>query len=281
MTSTKASRIAALLFTLILVVSACGKDDNATVSSEGSGSGSGTGSSAEAIDTIATGKLTVCSDIPYAPFEFEEAGNVVGIDPDLMRAVGHDLELDVVFQDTDFDGIFAALAARKCDVIASSVSITDERKKANDFTDGYFEINQSLLVRVGDKSTVDSLEKLSGRVVGVQSETTGAAFANERAKDAGFKVKEFTGADEMFTALKAKQVDGLVQDFPINAYNARVTGDTFVAKVFTDTEKEQYGFVVRKGNDELRKAIDKALDGLRASGGYDKILGKYLTASEG
>jgi ABC-type amino acid transport substrate-binding protein len=247
-------RLLALLFAIALIGAACGDDD------DGGGDASGAGGDAS-FETIEEGTLTVCSDIPYAPFEFEEDGELKGIDIDLMKAIGEELDLDVEF--------------------ASSVSITDERKENNAFTDGYFEINQSLLVRKGEESSIQGLDDLEGKTVGVQSETTGAAYAEERADDNGYEVKEFTGADELFTALKAKQVDAVLQDFPINSYNAEKSGDTAIATVFEEDEKEEYGFVVKKGNDALVDALNEALDAIRDSGRYDDILEEYLGEAAG
>lgn len=253
-------RFFALLLVAATLSAACGDSDD--------------GESAGGL--VEEGKLTVCSDIPYAPFEFEEDGELKGVDVDLMKAIAAELDLEAEFRDTDFDGIFAALAAGNCDVIASSVSITDERKEENNFSAGYFEINQSLLVRKEDGATYKDLASLKGKVVGVQSETTGAAFAEEQCATAGCEVKEFTGADELFTALKAKQVDGVLQDFPINAYNADTTGDSVVSAVFDSEESEEYGFVVPKDQPELLADIDRALEALRENGEYDKILEEYL-----
>lgn len=281
--SQKFPRLLALLAAGALLLASCGgSDGKSTTGAEGdatttTASGSGDGSAAADVgDLVKDGKLTVCSDIPYAPFEFEEKGELKGIDVDLMKAIAKDLGLEATFRDTDFDGIFASLAAGNCDVIASSVSITEERKKANDFTDGYFEIQQSLLVRKGDETKYKDFASLKGKTIGVQSETTGADFAKGEASKAGVEVKEFTGADELFTALKAKQIDGIVQDFPINSYNAETTGESVVSTTFESGTPEQYGFVVPKNRPKLLKAIDDSLAGLRSGGEYASILKTYL-----
>lgn len=247
--------------TLAAAAAACGDSGGATA--------------AGGVKLVKGGKLTVCSDIPYAPFEYEDNGKVVGIDADIVRQVATNLKLEATFVDTDFDGIFAALAAKKCDMIASSVTITDERKKANDFSNGYYDINQSLLVRKADAAKYTDLPALKGKTVGVQSETTGADYAKAQASANGFTVKEFTGADDMFSALRANQVDALLQDYPVNAYNATKTGESVVTKLFT-TQKESYGFVVRKDNAALTTAINSALDTLKKDGSYDKIIESYL-----
>lgn len=269
--------LAVLLAIVALTFAACGDSDGDDLDSgSGSDETTTTAEPADIEDTVEDGKLTVCSDIPYAPFEYEEDGEVTGIDVQLMQAIAARLGLEAEFRDTDFDGIFASLAAGNCDVIASSVSITDERKQVNNFTDGYFEINQSLLVRKGDEGTYAGFAALKGKTVGVQSETTGAAFAMEECEEAGCEVKEFTGADELFTALKAKQIDGVVQDFPINSYNAETTGDTVVSATFEGEEPESYGFVVPKDKPKLLAAMNEALGELRDGDEYDAILEEYL-----
>jgi polar amino acid transport system substrate-binding protein len=270
-----------LLLALSLLVAGCGDsggDDLDAGSATDTDETTTTAEAADVEDLVEDGTLTVCSDIPYAPFEYEEDGETKGIDVELMRAVAAKLGLEASFRDTDFDGIFAALKADSCDVIASSVSITDERKQENDFSDPYFEIQQSLLVRAGDEDEYKDFASLKGRTIGVQSETTGAAFATEECEEAGCEIKEFTGADELFTALKAEQIDGIVQDLPINSYNAETTGDTAVSATFEANEAEQYGFVIPKDKPKLRAEINAALEELREDGTYDEILEEYLGA---
>lgn len=271
-----ARRFAVLLTVVAVAVSACGKDDKKAATDTTSVTDA---SGLVKLDTVKAGSLTACSDIPYAPFEFEQEGKVVGVDADIVRAVAGRLGLTAEFRDVDFDGIFAALKARQCDIVASAVSITDERRKTLDFSDGYFEINQSLLVRSGDERTYPDLAALKGRTIGVQSSTTGADYA--RANAPGVTIREYTGADEMFTALVARQIDGIVQDFPVNAYHAKTTGQTVVATTFTEVGKEQYGLVIPKGDTAMKDAVDGALSEIRADDTYPTILRQYLGDTAG
>ncbi|MFN8015783.1 MAG: transporter substrate-binding domain-containing protein [Acidimicrobiia bacterium] len=230
--------------------------------------------SADSLNLVESGKLTVCSDIPYAPFEFLDGSKVVGIDADILRAIAKKLDLEANFVDTDFDAIFAALKSGKCDVIASSVTINDERKKANNFSDPYYTISQSILVAKDNESKLTDLDKLNGKVVGVQSETTGEAFAKDNASKNGYTVKSFTGADEMVAALKSGQIDAVIQDYPINAYDAKTSGKTVVTKQFDGNEN--YGIVIPKDSTDLLKKINTALSDIKESGDYDKIVNTYL-----
>ncbi len=306
--STRTRRFSVVLFVSVgLLASACSSDSADTTAAPAATEASAPGTEAVAAETAAVGaeseaaaaeteaaaagaeltlikpgRVTVCSDIPYAPFEYYENGadgKVVGIDVELVEAITADNGLTADFIKTPFDGIFAALAAGQCDIIASSVSITDERKKSNDFTDPYFTIQQTILVRSADAATLTDTPALKGKRVGAQAATTGAEFANAEGAKNGFEVTEFQGADEMIAALKAGQVDAAIQDSPVNGYAAtRSEGELTVSKVF-EGEGEAYGFVVPKSNPALRDAMNASLTELRDSGKYKEIGAKYLGAA--
>lgn len=312
MKSTRIARLAAISAALMLTLAACGSSsapaDTATSESvaetvagdvtetTAAGETTETSAPAESADTTAApaaaaeltlkspGKVTVCSDIPYAPFEYYENGadgKIIGIDAELVEAIAADNGLTADFIKTPFDGIFAALAAGSCDIIASSVSITDERKEANDFTDPYFTIQQTILVRSTDAGTLNDTPALKGKKVGAQTATTGADFAKKEGEANGFTVTEFQGADEMITALKAGQVDAVIQDSPINGYAAtQSNGELVVSKVF-DGAGEAYGFVIPKSNTALRDAMNASLKELEDTGKYKEIITKYLGAAAG
>lgn len=263
---------------LVLATGACSSDDKGSSSSNTTVAATGPAAGTK-LKTVSEGKLTACTDSPYAPFEFEENGQFDGIDIELVRALAGRLALSPEFVDVDFDGIFSALNAGKCDIVASSVSITEERQKTLDFSDGYFKINQSLLVRKGDEAKYTDLPALAGKTIGVQSATTGADFANANAE--GAIVKEFTGADELFTALKAQQVDAVLQDLPVNAYRAKTAGDSVVTKTFTEGEPEQYGLAMKKGQTELKAALDGALMQVKSDDTYPTILRRFLGDNAG
>lgn len=261
---TRSSRVLASLAALSLVLAACGGSDSDTASES-------------TLKTIADGKLTVCSDAPYEPFEFQDENGVwTGFDMDLMRGIAEDngLELEVTVQ--PFDGIWLAPQAGTCDAVASSMTINDERKQNADFTEGYFDSYQSLLVRTEDKDTLNSLESIAGKTIAVQTGTTGEAFAKENAPTA--KIQSFDDASAMFLALESKQVDGVLQDFPINAFRAVKQGTSAVSAEFKDVI-EQYGFSVAKGNTELLAAMNASLAEMRENGKYDEIFAKYFGAS--
>lgn len=226
---------------------------------------------------VKDGDLTVCSDIPYAPFEFYEDDaktKLTGFDVDLISHLAEDLGLEPEFKTTPFDSIIQSLAAGDCDVIASATTITDERKEKVAFTDPYFDADQSLLVNKSDAENYKKLEDLKDKTIGVQSGTTGADYA-EKNKPEGATVKEFPGADDMFAALASGDADALLQDFPVNSYRALKNPDKLVVTE-TFTTGEQYGFATTKENESLAEALSAVLADTHDDGDYDEIFEKWF-----
>jgi polar amino acid transport system substrate-binding protein len=156
-------------------------------------------------------------------------------------------------------------------MVASAMTITEEREANLDFTDGYYESEQSLMVPAG--SDIASIEDLDGKSVGVQQGTTGKSYTEENAPE-GAEILSFPGDAEMFSAIKAGQVDALLQDLPVNVEHAKDGEYEIVEKYSTD---EEYGFAVKQDNTALLEAINDQLAELRDNGTYDEIYNKYFS----
>lgn len=269
------ARLVLVLLAVVSLGAACSDDDKGDATPRTTDTGPKTVTEqGEALETTSEGKLTVCTDIPRVPYAFEENGAVVGLDVEIVRAVAGRLGLPPEFRDTDTAALLDALAEGTCDAVASSVTITDERKKTVDFSEPYLDVVQSLLVRKADAGRFTTFAALQGRTVGAQSGTAGSDVADKEAAPQGVTVKKLKTADELFAALKAGEVDAVVHDEPVNAYNAATTGDTAVSARLA-TPKVQYGIAVPKGDDELRTAIDDALKRIRTDDTYNTILRTY------
>jgi polar amino acid transport system substrate-binding protein len=118
---------------------------------------------------------------------------------------------------------------------------------------------------------------LDGASIGVQSGTTGEAYANENAT--GAEVKSFEDSDGLFAALEAGEIVAILQDLPVNGY--RSTQDETVVVIETYPTDEQYGFAVKKGSTELLEFLDTGLATLRDDGTFDEIFATYFGDSEG
>ncbi|MEY2969509.1 MAG: hypothetical protein RIQ64_2136 [Actinomycetota bacterium] len=290
------SRIAAPVLALGLILAACGDDNSSSTdettapaeetttaeTTETADTTSGTeDNTATEVDVaslglIADGKLTVCTDAPYPPFEFQDetTNEWTGFDMDVVReiaaGIGEGLELAVTVQ--PFDGIWLAPKAGTCDMVASAMTITEERQANALFTDGYFDADQSLLVRAEDEDTLNSLEALAGKTIAVQTGTTGESYAEENATDA--TLKSFDEPAAMFLALEGKQVDAILQDLPVNAERALKDDKTVLTATFPTGE--QYGFAVAQDNTALGDALNAGISELKANGKYDEIYAKYF-----
>ena len=263
----------------VLAAGACSDDDDEGTEGQTSDTSAGAPVTGKALATVQEGKLTACTHVPNPPFEFEQDGQFDGIDIELVKAVAGRLALGPDFKVVDAGSLLAALEDRQCDLVASSLAITEERRETVDFSDAYFEVRQALLVRTGAESTSDGLAELSGRTIGVQSGSTGAGFAQENAK--GATIREFADADELFAALEAGRIDAAVHDLPVGAYRATTTGRTAVAKTFTEGDPVHYGFALRKGETDLKRTIDDALRQVRSDDTYPTILRRFLGDTAG
>ncbi|MGA9746755.1 MAG: transporter substrate-binding domain-containing protein [Nocardioides sp.] len=223
---------------------------------------------------VEAGKLTVCTHLPYEPFQFKEAGEIVGFDVDLMDLVAEDLGVEQTIVNTPFETIETgqAMATGKCDIAAAGMTITDERARVMDFADPYFQATQALLVKKG--AGFDSLESLSGETVGVQANTTGKAYAQDNAPD-DVELKTFEDLALLTSAVKTGDVAAGINDNGVLYDYADQNPDTEVTAEF-DTG-EEYGFAVAKdANDELVATVNTVLSEAVEDGTYEKIFREYF-----
>lgn len=254
-------RTPALLLVLALLAAACGGGDDG-----GSGDGS-------ALATVTPGTLTVCTDSPYPPMEYEENGEFTGFDIELMRAIAADNGLELAVNNTGFDPITSGLAmeAGDCDIAAASITITPEREQNIDFSDPYFTADQSLLTK--KDSGLSALDQFDGKRLGVQTGTTGEIYANDNAT--GAEIVSFENPGDLFTALDAGTIDGVLQDIIPNA--AQAAEDDSVAVVETYPTAEEYGFATKEeGAEDILAAVNASLAKLQGDGTFDSLYDQFF-----
>ena len=217
--------------------------------------------------------LKVGSDTTSPPMESIDpaSGQIVGFDIDVVNAICAKINCQAEFVTTGWDGIFAALDQGSFDLVASGVSITDERKKAMDFTDPYIVNSQAVLTRAEDQGITLEKFKAEGKKLSAQANTTDAQVAE------GVVGKENVAAYDSFSAaiiaLKNKDVDGVV----INGANAAAYEREFAGELVAsikDLESDPLGLVFRKG-DENVAAFNEGLKAIKEDGTLDKLVAKY------
>ncbi|CAL9618589.1 Membrane-bound lytic murein transglycosylase F [Streptomyces sp. enrichment culture] len=233
----------------------------------------GTKTAAGGVELVKAGQLTTCTHLPYPPFQSEIDGKVQGFDVALIDLVADDLGVKQDIVDTPFENFKtgAFLNSGECDLAAAGMTITEERKKNVDFSDPYFDATQAVLA---DKdSGISSVADLEGEKVGAQAQTTGEDYA----KSQGLDPVSFESSDAVLNGLRTGQVDAVVIDYPVvqGWLKDKANADAFEVAEQINTG-EQYGFTVKKGNDKLREAINKAIADAKADGTYKKLYEQWI-----
>jgi len=238
---------------------------------DGGGSGDGTPGAAAGNDVI-----VVAHEASFPPMEFiDDSGAMVGFDIDVIDALAAAAGLKVEHRNVAWEGIFGALKTGEADVIASSVTITEERKQQFDFTRPYYKAGQSLLVRKGQEAQFPNLDALKGKTLGVQIGTTGGEYLTRLG---GFNLKQYNTAGMAIIDLANGQVDAVIIDKPVADYHAAKKPE-FRDKVVVVGEphtEEAFGFVVDRGNRELLDKLNAGLEKIEGDGTLAKLEQKWF-----
>ncbi|SFA78943.1 amino acid ABC transporter substrate-binding protein, PAAT family [Amycolatopsis marina] len=259
-------RAFALLSALALAVTTAGCAEQVNTGGDSEAGGE--------IALIKEGALTTCTHLPYPPFQFSKDGETVGFDVDLVDLVAEDLGVEQQIEDTSFEGIESgqSFETGQCDLAAAAITITDVRDKVMDFSDGYFDANQVLLVK--KDSGIAGMDDLKGKTLGVQLGTTGEKYGEENKEKFGYTTRQFEDLALLQTAVKTGQVQGGINDNFVMYEFAKDNPDTEVAEEFETGE--QYGIAVRSGNGALVAKINEVLAKAKSDGTYDQIYEKWF-----
>jgi polar amino acid transport system substrate-binding protein len=233
------------------------------------------GFAAQAQDAI---KFGVAAE-PYPPFSSKDAsGKWVGFEIDLMDAVCAEMKAKCELVEVAWDGIIPSLQEKKIDVIWSSMSITDKRKQVIDFTEMYYD-TPAMFVAAKSSDIQISDDGLKGKIIGVQTSTTHADYAQKEYGDVA-EIKIYDTQDNANADLVAGRVDVLLADaIALDAFlKSDVGGDFEVKAQAPDDPVFGYGVGggMRKEDDELEKSLNLAIDTLLKNGKYNEIAKKYF-----
>ena len=248
----------ALVLAVALILAGCG-------GAGGGGGGQGGGGGEQ---------ITVASDIAYPPFEFTKNGKPVGFDIDLMREIGKRAGFTPEFKNVTFDGIIPGLGNNLYDASISAMTITEEREQKIDFSEPYFNADQSLMVQSG--SDIKSVDDIGDGTVGVQIGTTGELKAKEfkeQGKITG-EVRTYDTITDAFAALENGQIDAIINDLPVSLDKANQSNGTLEVVQNIPTG-EQYGIAFPKDS-ELVEPVNKALQEIKEDGTYAKIYEEWI-----
>jgi polar amino acid transport system substrate-binding protein len=224
-------------------------------------------------------KIIVGTSADYPPFEFVEDGEIVGFDIELITSLLEELGYTVEVQDIGFDSLVPSLVSGKIDVIAAAMTITPEREEKIDFTDSYFNSNQSILVRADSDFNITEDEDLSNLIIGAQTGTTGELWVIENlinitnATMTDDQLKRYDTYTLAVLDLDNGNVDALILDYPVAESFAKDEDRT--VEYFISTE-EHFGFGVSKGDTELLDGLNEELEIFMESDEWTTLLNKYF-----
>jgi glutamine transport system substrate-binding protein len=225
------------------------------------------------VSSHAVDKLVVAVDTAFVPFEFKHGKHYVGFDIDLWAAVAKELNLNYTMKPMDFGGIIPALQTKNIDLALAGITITDERKKAIEFSDGYY--TSGLLVMVNaDNTTVKSIDDLNGKVVAVKSGTSSVDYAKQHINTT--HLRQFPNIDNAYMELGTNRADAVLHDTPNILYFIKNTGAGRFKTVGDSLKAQKYGIAFPKGNDEFRIKVNSTLKTLRDNGTYNEIYKKWF-----
>ena len=246
----------------LLALTACGSD---------SGSAEPSADAAGGPVFLNAGKLTVCSDIPYVPFEFKEkdSDKIVGFDMDIAAEIAKDAKVELNVIDASFDSIESGLFKSQCDIAISSLSITEARAKKMNFSTPYLDDDLVLVAKNG--SGITDLETSKDKKIGVQQATTGEKYAKEQGLT---QVVGYEDAGLQTQALLAGQVSGLLGNQSVMRYSIKDHKDFAVVAEFKTGE--QLGVGVPLEQAATLELVNGTLKRLADSGEMDKLKAKWF-----
>lgn len=221
------------------------------------------------------GTLVVALNPEFAPFEFktlvDSKDTIVGADVEIAKAIAEELGVDVKFSSMSFNNVLASLQSGKADIAISGISATEERKKAYDFSDPYYEAENVILIRKTDIDKYTDTDSLDGLSVGTQKGSIQETVASEQLT--GAKVVSLTQNSEMINELKNSQIEAVVLEKPIAEGYVVNNSDLTISDItLTSDDADAYAVALPKGSTKLTKKVNKVIKELKESGKIDQFI---------
>jgi polar amino acid transport system substrate-binding protein len=219
-------------------------------------------------------ELIVGMEMAFPPFEMlDSSGQPAGVSVEMARAMGRYLNRPIRFENIPFDGLIPSLKTGKIDLIISSMTVTEDRKKSIDFSDPYLKMGLAILA--AKNSSIQSINDVDqpGRNVVVKKGTTGDIYAIQHFKNANLLVLN----DQSACAIEVAQgkADCFIYD-QISVFENWKKFETTTRAILQPFTQEEWAMGIKKGNDALRTQINAFLKEFKDSGGFDALGDKFF-----
>ncbi|MDR0447203.1 MAG: ABC transporter substrate-binding protein [Treponema sp.] len=228
--------------------------------------------------TLTKGVLMIGMEIGYPPMEYydEDGSTPIGFDVEMGKAIAAKMGLEARFIDTGWDGIFAGVETSRYDCIMSSVTITPERQAVHNFSKPYIGNAMAIVTLKNSSFKPRNPQELTGLGVSYQAETTAKFFMAKLVEDGlNYTAFEYDKVMSCFDELELGRVDVIVTDSVVALDYTTVPNSIFEITWLGEPD-EFFGICIKKGNNALTNAIDKALDELFADGTMKRISERIL-----
>ena len=225
-------------------------------------------------------KIVVATESEFAPFEFKSLINgkdtLVGADVELAKAIGEKLGVKVEFSVMSFDNVLASVQSGKADIAIAGISVTDERKKAYDFSDSYYTAENVVIVKKDKVNDFTSTESLAKQTVGTQKGSVQETVAKKQIPKAS--VVSLASNGEMINELKSGQIQAVVLEKAIAEGYISQNNDLTLSNFNLKSDgSDAYAVATRKGSDDLLKEINAVIKDTKNSGKFDQWLKEAST----
>lgn len=215
--------------------------------------------------------LIMVTEAGFAPYEYYDNGEVVGVDVDIAKEIAKEMGKKLVVKDVAFDSIINEVKTGKADFGAAGISYTDERAKQVDFSINYSTSNQVVVVKNG--SNIRDVNNIDGKRIAVQLGSVADTYVTSNFKNSEIiREKKYLAAIE---DLKSGKADCVVMDELPAKEMVKNNNDIMILS--GNLASDSYGMVVKKGNKKLLNAINKVLNKLKEDGNIDRYVINHTT----
>ncbi|MGB0405134.1 MAG: transporter substrate-binding domain-containing protein [Fusobacterium sp.] len=220
--------------------------------------------------------LVIAMELAYPPFEMKDTnGNPAGISVDFARDFGKYIHKKIKIENIAWEGLIPSVQTGKADLVISSMSITEERKKIVDFSIPYSNSLQGILTN--KKSNIKNFKDLDkkGNTIAVKTGSTGFIFAMKNVKNA--KIIALADESACVTEVVQGKADGFFYDQLTIYRNWKKNKKTTTAVFIPYQDVDVWGVAAKKGNTDLINKLNTFIDKYQKEGGFDKLSNKYLS----
>ncbi|EIR9482043.1 transporter substrate-binding domain-containing protein [Campylobacter jejuni] len=222
-------------------------------------------------ESNASVELKVGTAPNYKPFNYKQDSKLTGFDTDLVEEIAQKNGIEIVWVETNFDGLIPALKAGKIDMIASAMSATDERRQSVDFTKPYY-MSKNLYIKLKNNEALQTKTDLEGKKIGVQ---LGTLQENTAKAIKDVQVQSNKDLNIAVLALKNNKIDAILADQ--DTAKGFLAENPELVSFYQETDGgEGFSFAFDKNKQkDIIEIFNKGIDEAKTDGFYDTLIKKY------